>query len=83
MATSTIHDTMDSIIGTGLRGIQTGLQNAARDADRVVKAFSPESNEEPTEAIVALQADQRQVEASAQVVKVGDRMLGSILDILG
>lgn len=50
---------------------------------RVVNAFLPDSTEDAVEPLVALQLDKRQVEASAQVVKIGDEMLGTVLDILG
>jgi hypothetical protein len=74
---------MDSIIQTGLRGIQVGTESAANNADRVTRAFSPESIEDPVEPLIDLKANERQVEASAKVVQVGNRMLGAILDILG
>jgi len=74
---------MDSVIGAGLRGVQTGLQNAARDAERVVRSFEPSSTEEPIQPLVDLQSDRRQVQASTAVIRVGDEILGSILDILG
>ncbi len=74
---------MDSIIGTGLRGVQVGLEAAASSADRVTRAFDSEGTEDPVSALLDLSAAQRQVEAGAAVIKVGDKMLGSILDILG
>jgi len=74
---------MDSIFDIGLRGVHTGLENASRDAERVVRSFSPEATEDPVDPLIDLQADARQVKASTTVIKIGDRLLGSILDILG
>ncbi len=74
---------MGSILNVGLLGMQRGLENAERNSTRVVNAFLPDSTEDAVEPLVALQLDKRQVEASAQVVKIGDEMLGTVLDILG
>ncbi len=67
----------------GLLGMQRGLEDAEINSARVVNAFLPESTEDAVEPLVALQLDKRQVEASARVVKIGDEMLGTVLDILG
>lgn len=74
---------MNSIMNIGLMGMQRGLENAERNSTRAVNAFLPDSTEDAVEPLVALQLDKRQVEASAQVVKIGDEMLGTVLDILG
>ena len=76
---------VDSIVGAGLRGMQQGMQDAARDAQRVTKAFSPENPEESTSAvepIVDLQMDEKQVSASSKVIETGKRMIQSVLDLL-
>ena len=74
---------MDSVLASGLRGVLAGVSGASRDAERVTRAFEPDSTEEPVGPLIDLKADQRQVQASAVVIKVGDQLLGSILDILG
>jgi hypothetical protein len=74
---------MDAVIASGLKGVQVGLEAAAASADRVTRAFQPEGTEDPVSALLDLSSAKRQVEAGAAVIKVGDKMLGSILDILG
>lgn len=74
---------VDSITNSGLAGIQSGLARAAQSADRVTRAFLPESAEDPVEPLIELKQASNQVKASAAVVKVGDEVLGTILDILG
>lgn len=74
---------MDSIIGTGLRGIQLGFQQAAESADKITSAFEPESTEDAVGPMIELAGAKRQVEASSKVVKVGDELMGAILDIIG
>ncbi|MBX7137217.1 MAG: hypothetical protein K1X83_04465 [Oligoflexia bacterium] len=74
----------NSIIAAGLSGIKAGLAAAAEDADRASKAFLPgnENADEFVTAAIGLEQDQRQVQASAKVVKVGDNLNQAILDIL-
>ena len=72
---------MDAIVNIGLNGMQDGYRRASEDAQRVVSAFSSSAPESAVDALVSLQADQRQVQASAVVVRTGDQLMGSILDI--
>jgi len=74
---------IDSVISRGLAGVQDGLLRASQDAERVVKAFSSDNEEDPISPLIDLQFDKRQVEASTKVIKVGSDLIGSILDILG
>jgi hypothetical protein len=73
---------MDSIFSIGLSGMQRGLESAERNSERVASAFLQEPTQDLVEPLVALQLDKRQVEASARVVKIGDEMLGTVLDII-
>jgi hypothetical protein len=75
---------MDSIVGIGLRGINVGLEQATESAARITRAFQPDSTESDIVApITDLQSAKRQVEASSKVVKIGDSLMGAILDIIG
>ena len=74
---------IDSIIQRGLSAIQQGLQEANSSSERLSKAFNTDSEEDPVSAIVDLQSAKRTVQAGAKVVKVGDEMLGAVLDIIG
>lgn len=73
---------MSTIQNLGLQGIQKGLAGIAEKADKISKSFTPESTEEPSAAIVGMKLDEFQVKASAKVVKVGDDLEKTILDIL-
>ena len=72
---------MDPVISTGLRGILDGYRRASESAQRIVQSFAAERAEDAFGALFDLQAARRQVEASAKVVKIGDRLLGTMLDI--
>ncbi len=74
---------MNDISAIGLQGMIKGQENASRDASRVVNSFSGSSTEDVAAPLVDLQRDSLQVEASAKVVKLGNDMVGSILDLLG
>ncbi len=77
------HPSMEPILNAGLLGIRRGLEGAEINSARVANAFLPESTENPIDPLVALVRDKQQVEASLKVVKVGDEMVGAVLDILG
>ncbi len=76
---------VDSILRAGLSGMQTGMQNAARDAERISNSYNPTAPEEstdPVEPMVSLKLDEHQVEASGKVIQVGKRLINAVLDIL-
>lgn len=65
----------------GLRGMQDGFRRASDDAGRVVSAFQGNEADDAVRSLIDLQIDQRQVEASARVIQVGQELLGSMLNI--
>ena len=73
---------MKSILLAGLDGIKTGLAQATQSATRVISAPTMYPAGGNLEAAIDLQADLRLVEASTQVVGVGQSIVGVTLDIL-
>jgi len=71
-----------SIYQIGLTGVQNALQGVAEKADKISKAFQPESTEDPTDAIVGIKLDEFQYKASARIIKTADELAKSALDIL-
>jgi len=75
---------IESILQTGLQGVQKGIDGAEKAALSIVKSGSDGSTESDsnsvTESIVDLQLYERSIEASAKVVKTADDVLGSLLD---
>lgn len=67
----------------GLAGIQKGLDNLNRDANGIAQSVTKGSQNttDLAKSLVDLKVDQRQVEASAKVVKAVDDVLGSLIDI--
>ncbi len=73
---------IDSVLASGLQGIQRGLQSADANAVKVSQAFRPESDQDAVEPLIGLKLASHQVKASAKVIKAGDEMFDSVLSIL-
>jgi glutamine synthetase len=78
---------VDSVLSAGLQGIQSGVnaaRQAAEDIGRATTTATSTDNDEVaediTEAAVELKISERQVQASATVVKTADEVLGTLLD---
>ncbi len=81
----------DSVLATGLQGVQGGLyrtQEAARDIAAASTVDSAEQGAEGrdvtgnlTRSLVDLKIGEQQVEASAAVVKTADEIMGTLIDI--
>ena len=73
---------IDSIIQAGLAGVMNGLQSASQHVDEINQAFTGPNAVDPIQPIVGLSQDETQVQASAQVIKVGQDLTKSVLDLL-
>lgn len=70
-------------ITSSTNAISTGFENLRNDAERIASA-SAKGGEDTTElakAMVDLNTDKRQIEASVKVVQAVDEILGSLIDI--
>lgn len=76
---------VDSIVGNALKGIQQGMQSAAKNAEKISQAFNPQNPEESSDALepmIGLKLDEQQVKASAKVIETSKKMDDAVLDIL-
>ena len=66
----------------GVQGIQNGYENMRRDAHEIASATAKggEDTKELANALVDLNMDRNQVEASVKVVQAADEVLGTILN---
>ncbi len=77
----------DSILSTGLQGIQNGVNTANQAARDIVRATTTEQDADGevtadiTEAVVDLKVGEIQAKASAAVVRTADEVLGTLVDI--
>ena len=73
---------VDSIVGIGLKGVLSGLERAAKAASEASQALSPNGSGDLVTPLVELKQAELQTKASAQVIKTGDELTQSVLDIL-
>lgn len=73
---------INSVLATGVQGIQRGLSSASDNAQKVASFGT--TNQDPSlsglaEPLIALRQDLAQVQASAAVVSTVDDLLSSLL----
>jgi flagellar hook-associated protein FlgK len=78
---------VNSILQSGIQGVQAATQGAEKAARDIVRAGTDSGGTSTSpgnvvEPIVDLQLYERSVQASSQVVKTADEVLGSLLDIM-
>jgi len=75
---------INTTIQTGLQGVQQGIDGVDRAATDIVRTGTVDSVEggEVVEPIIELRLYERSVQASAQVVRTADEVLGTLLDTL-
>ncbi len=84
---------IDSLLSTGVQGIQSGLNRAQQAAEDIASATTAPTVEDSAtvasttdvtqniaEAAVDLKIGERQVQASAAVVKTADEVLGTLVN---
>lgn len=73
---------VNSAFQSGLTGIQNGQAQVRQAAETIAQqgTTQPVDNGDLAGAVVGQIQGQQQVEASAEVVKVADDMLGSLID---
>jgi len=72
---------VNSILNSGLQGIQNGTAGVAKAAEAIVRSGAVDvPKDSVVQPIVDLKLYERSVQASVQVVKTADQVLGSLLD---
>ena len=72
---------VNSILNTGLQGIQNGTAGIEKAAQAIVRSGAVDvPKDSVAQPIVDLKLYERSVQASVQVVKTADQTLGSLLD---
>ncbi|VAW75369.1 hypothetical protein MNBD_GAMMA15-494 [hydrothermal vent metagenome] len=73
---------IDSVLSQAITGIQRGLSSARDNAATIASAdsFSNGSSDKLVEAMVGLKLDKLQVQASTEVLKAADEMIGTLFD---
>lgn len=73
---------IDGVFSLAVQGIQRGLGSARAHAAEIASAgqFNSDSPSSLVEPLVGLKLDKLQVQASTQVLKAYDEMIGSLFD---
>lgn len=73
---------IDSVFSQATLGIQRGIASASRHAADIASAgqLNSDSPTSMVESMVGLKQDELQVQASTQVLKAYDAMIGSLFD---
>jgi len=77
--------TINAVLQSGLQGVQKATLGAEKAATEIVRSGSidgPAGSNSVVEPIIDLKLYERSIEASAQVVKMADEVLGTLLDTL-
>ncbi|MBT6278318.1 MAG: flagellar biosynthesis protein FlgE [Chromatiales bacterium] len=81
---------MESVLASGIKGLNSALTGTARAASDIVQATTPRVDDsgrrvdsglmELTESVVDLKTYSRQFEASVRIIEAADDMLGTLFD---
>lgn len=72
---------VNSILSTGVQGVQAGMQRANRAAGEIARAGTSAEGGDLATPIVDLKLSELQVKASAAVIKTADEVVGTLIDI--
>ena len=73
---------VNSVLGSGLQGIQNGFSKANKAADNIAKLNqSANPAESITESAISLMEGKTQVQASSKVIETVNATIGSLIDI--
>ena len=72
---------ISSITSAGLQGVQAGIGRVNQAGGQIARAGSTADTGNLSTPIVNLNVGEIQVKASANVIKTGDQMLGTLIDI--
>lgn len=73
---------VNSVLGSGLQGVQKGFSTVNQAADRIAKIDKSDNLAgDLTESAVSLQQGKIQVQASAKVIQTANDTIGSLIDI--
>lgn len=72
---------INSVLSTGVQGVQAGMQRANRAASEIARAGTAEQGGDLVTPIVDLKLSELQVKASAAVIKSADEVVGTLIDI--
>lgn len=79
---SAVSSDMERVLAIGLNAISSGFDKLARDAEKTVQSFSPNSTDDAVSAMVELKRDALEIRAGAAIVRTGAELSRYTLDIV-
>ncbi|MDD5175377.1 MAG: hypothetical protein PHQ05_02990 [Sterolibacterium sp.] len=70
-----------SVLSAGMQGVQAGIDRSDRAAGQVARLGTDIDSSDVTASLIDLKVSEIQVKASANVIKAGDELLGTLVDI--
>lgn len=74
---------ISNIISFGAAGLQAGFGRSEAAAGRIARAGGEDSGGALTAALVDLRVSEIEAKAAASVIRTGDQLLGTLIDIRG
>lgn len=68
-------------LSAGLQGVQAGIDRVNQASAKIARVGSSAESEDLAVPIVDLKIGEAQVKASAALIKIGDEILGTLIDI--
>lgn len=75
--------TISNIISCGSLGLQAGFNRSEAAAGRIARAGGEDKDGALTAAMVDLRISEVQAKAAASVIRTGDQLLGTLIDLRG
>ena len=72
---------ISSVLSTGIQGVQAAMNRSDLAAGRIAQFGASQGASDLAGPMVDLKVSEFEVKASAAVIKTGDQMLGTLLDI--
>jgi flagellar hook protein FlgE len=72
---------ISSVLSLGVQGMQAGIGRANQAAGQIARIGANLDNGDLAPPLVDLKISEIQVKASASVIKTGDQMLGTLIDL--
>lgn len=72
---------ISSILSTGMQGVLNGINRTDRAAGRIAAKGATGDTGALAESLVGLRIGEIETKASASVIRTGDEILGTLLDI--
>ena len=70
-----------SVINQGLIGMQQSRSEIVRSAEQITQVAQGDQTQDLIEPLINMNAQQQVFDSSARVVEVGDKTLGTLLDM--